>query len=59
MDTYDIVVNDQVVESIDQHGRCKETMSFIIMDRVYKLTSEFKAYVEVYSRRTGSVYRYV
>ncbi|OZB98065.1 hypothetical protein [Paenibacillus sp. XY044] len=59
MDTYDIVVNKQVVESIPQQGRCREAMSFIIMDRVYKLTSEFKTYVEVYSRKTGGVYRYV
>lgn len=59
MDTYDIVINNKVVESIPQEGRSRETMSFIIMDRVYKLTAEFKSYVEVYSRKTGSVYRYV
>lgn len=57
MNTYEIVVNNEVVERIEQHGRSNGAMSYIIMDRVYQLTTASKAFVEVFNRTTGCVYR--
>lgn len=59
MDTYDIKVGDEVVESINQDGRCHRTMCFIVMDRVFALTKHLKADVDVYIRSTGEPCRYV
>ncbi|MGM1044830.1 MAG: hypothetical protein ACQEXX_01650 [Bacillota bacterium] len=59
MNTYDIMLNNEVVETIEQQGRSNGVMSYIIMDRVYQLTSTYKAFVEVFNRSTGSVYRFV
>ncbi|WP_431785833.1 hypothetical protein [Paenibacillus lactis] len=57
MNKYDIIVNNQVVETIEQQGRSNGAMSYIIMDRVYYLSSKYKAFVEVFNRSTGCVYR--
>lgn len=57
MNTYDIIVNNEVVETIEQQGRSNGAMSYIIIDRVYQLTSRYKAFVEVFNRATGCMYR--
>ncbi|MBX4152285.1 hypothetical protein [Paenibacillus lautus] len=57
MNTYDIIVNNEVVETLEQQGRSNGAMSYIIMDRVYQLTAATKAFVEVFNRSTGAVYR--
>ncbi|SEN48231.1 hypothetical protein SAMN04487895_101666 [Paenibacillus sophorae] len=59
MNTYDVIVNSEVVESIEQGGRSTMAMCYILMDRVYEWTHKAKSYVEVYNRRTGGLYRYV
>lgn len=56
METYNIVVNNVLVEVIEQQKRSKEVMSDIILDRVYTLRLEAykakqpKPNVEVYTR---------
>lgn len=57
MNAYDIIVNNKVVETLEQHGRSNGAMSYIIMDRVYQLTSNYKTFVEVFNRSTGCIYR--
>lgn len=57
MNTYDILVDNQVIETIEQQGRSSGAMGYIIMDRVYHLTTVYKAFVEVFNRTTGCVYR--
>ncbi|MNK43712.1 hypothetical protein D3C87_624270 [compost metagenome] len=59
MDTYMIVAGNKVVEEIEQCGRSKGVMSYIIMDRVYEWVMNKKQDVEVYSSRTGEVFSYV
>lgn len=60
--TYEVVMGNEVMETIQQQGRCEHTMSFIIMESVYSLVSKFKVSgndIEVYNRTTGQVHRYV
>ncbi|WP_181429841.1 hypothetical protein [Paenibacillus illinoisensis] len=55
------MVNQEVVESIEGQGRCKDTIAFILMDRVFKLTKRFKdtdANVNVIIKETGEDYYY-
>jgi hypothetical protein len=59
VDTYNIIVNNEVVDSIEGQGRCKDTISYLIMDRVYALSKQFKqAVVNVTIKETGEDYYY-
>ncbi|MNH75596.1 hypothetical protein D3C73_278400 [compost metagenome] len=56
MNTFDIIINDKVVETIDQQGRSDNAMIYILMDRVYQLTKATKSLVEVHNRTRGCMY---
>lgn len=56
MDTYEIVVNHKIIETIEQQGRSDNAMIYILMDRVYQLTKATKSLVEVYNRTRGCMY---
>jgi|GEM_PF-5261673 len=57
MNTWDFIVNNQVVETIDQQQN-KESFYWIVLDKVYSLTQHYGASVTVYNRY-GSEYSYV
>ncbi|RPK31818.1 hypothetical protein [Paenibacillus xylanexedens] len=58
MNTYNIIVNNEVIDTVEEHGRCKDTIAHILMDRVYSLTMEFKQAVDVRIAQTGEAYYY-
>jgi hypothetical protein len=57
MKTWDFIVNNQVVETIDQQQN-KESFYWIVLDKVYSLTQRYGASVAVYNR-SGKEYSYV
>lgn len=58
MNTYNIIVNNEVIETIEEQGRCKDTIAYILMDRVYALTMQLKQAVDVRIAQTGEAYYY-
>lgn len=56
MNTYEIVVNHKIIETIEQQGRSDNALIYILMDRVYQLTKATKSLVEVYNRTRGCMY---
>ncbi|MBD8839423.1 hypothetical protein IFU39_16545 [Paenibacillus sp. CFBP 13594] len=58
MNTYNIIINNEVIEAVEEQGRCKETIAYVLMDRVYALTSQFKQVVDVRIAQTGEAYYY-
>ncbi|WP_440110223.1 hypothetical protein [Paenibacillus sp. QZ-Y1] len=58
MNTYNIIVNNEVVEAVEEQGRCKDTIAHILMDRVYSLTMQLKQAVDVRIEQTGEAYYY-
>lgn len=58
MREWNFIVNNQVVDTIDQQGRTKEAFYWIVLDKVYELTQQYRASVGVYSR-SGDEYNYV
>ncbi|PZT57442.1 hypothetical protein [Paenibacillus silvae] len=58
MNTYNIIVNNEVVDTVEEQGRCKDTIAHILMDRVYSLTMELKQIVDVRIAKTGEAYYY-
>jgi hypothetical protein len=57
MKTWDFIVNNQVVETIDQQQN-KESFYWIVLDKVYSLTQRYGSSVAVYNR-SGKEYSYV
>lgn len=58
MNTYNIIVNNEVIDTVEEQGRCKNTIAHILMDRVYSLTMELKQAVDVRIAQTGEAYYY-
>ncbi|WP_145401557.1 hypothetical protein [Paenibacillus xylanexedens] len=58
MNIYNIIVNNEVVDTVEEQGRCKDTIAHILMDRVYSLTMELKQIVDVRIAQTGEAYYY-
>ncbi|WP_339304468.1 hypothetical protein NST33_18270 [Paenibacillus sp. FSL L8-0435] len=58
MNTYNIIVNNEVIETVEERGRCKNTIAHILMDRVYSLTMDLKQAVDVRIAQTGEAYYY-
>ncbi|PYE51583.1 hypothetical protein HUB98_06095 [Paenibacillus barcinonensis] len=58
MNTYNIIVNNEVIETVEEQGRCKNTIAHILMDRVYSLTMDLKQAVDVRIAQTGEAYYY-
>jgi hypothetical protein len=58
MKEWEFIVDNKVVDTIDQQGRTKEALYWIILDKVYSLTQQYGASVDVYSR-SGAEYSYV
>lgn len=57
MKTWDFIVDNQIVETINQQ-QSKESFYWIVLDKVYSLTQRYGASVAVYNR-SGKEYRYV
>ncbi|MFE6075715.1 hypothetical protein ACFVQB_14680 [Paenibacillus sp. NPDC057886] len=58
MNTYNLIANGEVVETIKEEGRCKDTMAYVLMDRVYSLTSQLKEQINVIVQETGREHYY-
>lgn len=58
MNTYNLIVDGKVIESIEEKGRCKDTMAYVLMDRVYALTAQLKQQINVIVKETGKEHYY-
>lgn len=58
MNTYNLIADGVVLESIEEQGRCKNTMAYVLMDRVYALTSQLKQHIDVIVKETGKEHYY-
>jgi|GEM_PF-5436843 len=58
MNSYNIIVNNEVIETVEEQGRCKDTIAYILIDRVYTLSAQFKQAVDVRIAHTGEAYYY-
>ncbi|PIH59127.1 hypothetical protein [Paenibacillus sp. LK1] len=58
MNTYNLIANGEVVDSIKEEGRCKDTMAYVLMDRVYALTSQLRQHINVVVQETGKEHYY-
>ncbi|WP_339193956.1 hypothetical protein MKY95_19345 [Paenibacillus sp. FSL P4-0176] len=58
MNTYNLIANGTVIETIEEQGRCQNTMAYVLMDRVYALTSQLKEHINVIVSETGKEHYY-
>ncbi|MGV2887145.1 hypothetical protein [Paenibacillus taichungensis] len=58
MSTYNLIADGAVIETIEEQGRCKDTMAYVLMDRVYTLTSQMKQHINVIIKETGKEHYY-
>ncbi|WP_211750295.1 hypothetical protein [Paenibacillus sp. Marseille-Q4541] len=57
--TYDFVVGNAVVESVERAGRSEKVMSNILLDRAYKWAMEAHTDdIRVFDRESGKEYYY-